>query len=265
MAISLPARAVITGGGGTLGRALALVLLKRGISVALADQDTERLERAAQMLETPTGLTLHVLDVADEAAWLDLAAQLNRQTEAPVSLLVNNACLPSARKPILEIDARQWIAMLSVGLTGAFLGIRAFAPAMIERGHGHIINIASQAGLQGLDEHGDYAAAKAGLINLSETLRRELQPHGIEVSVACPGPIGHPLGHVAGSADPESAQGRMDPLLGMAHVVEAALAGACYVMTHSDTRSVIVPRAVALTAACDLAPDHTDTMPRSID
>lgn len=247
-----PARALITGGAGTLGRALATVLLARGFAIVLTDRDDARLEMARRELGNPAGLSVRRLDVTDADAWSTLADEIET-VDGPVTVLVNNACLPSARRPLIGITPAEWTALVAVALTGPFLGARAFGARMAARGSGHILNMASLAGLRGMADHGDYAAAKAGLISLSETLRDELGPAGVCVSVACPGAIGHPLGHMGSPGAGTAAPGRMDPVSGMAGVVDAMLAGQFYIMTHRTTRTLIERRGSELLAACDRA------------
>jgi NAD(P)-dependent dehydrogenase (short-subunit alcohol dehydrogenase family) len=245
-------RALVTGGAGTLGKALARVLLDRGMRVLLVDRDEDRLRDAAASLGHPEGLSWHLLDVADPRGWAALADAIDAEGP-PIRLLVNNACPPSARRPLVEIDPAEWSALIGVGLTGAFLGIRNFAPRMAAAGRGHILNIASMAALGPLPDHGDYAAAKAGLLSLSETLRIELAGSGVGVSVACPGAIGHPLGHVAGVSDPAAAPGRMDPVAGMVFVVDAMLAGHFLILTHGEGAEAAARRAGEIAAAFDHA------------
>lgn len=248
-----PARALVTGGAGTLGQALAAQLLARGTHVVLTDLDEDALEAVRARLGHPAGLTTRVLDVTCERAWWDLAA-ICEATGTPIDLLVNNACLPSARRNLIAIDAAHWSSVIDVGLTGAFLGIRAFVPAMIIREHGRVLNIASLAGLGSCPQHGDYAAAKAALISVSETLRDELVDTGVRVAVACPGPIGRPVGHARQDGESDRAAGRMDPASGMAHVLDAMSAGTFYILTHSGSSEALAARTRSLRDAMACAP-----------
>lgn len=240
--------ALVTGGAGGLGRALAAHFLERGIHVVLADRDEEMLVLVRSRLGDPDGLECQVLDVSDGLAWAKLARrwQSNGRT---LDILVNNACIASAREPLLEIAPEHWRSMLDVALTGAFLGIHAFVPAMVARGHGYVLNIASMAALGPSPRHGDYAAAKAGLVSLSETLRDELKGTGVQVSVACPGAIGHAVGHAWKEGEACAAVGRMDPFDGMRHVIDSALAGQFFIMTHGDLGESVATRAQAIAEA----------------
>ncbi|MBB5707450.1 SDR family oxidoreductase [Sphingopyxis panaciterrulae] len=240
---------MITGGAGVLGRTLARLLLDRGFEVAIADRREAALARAREWLGAPAALVCLPLDVSDARSW-------NAVVEAagPIDFLVNNACPPSARKELLAMDADEWRAMIDTGLTGAFLGIRSFVPAMVERGGGRVLNIASLAALGAAPRHGDYAAAKAALVSLSDTLRSELAGTGVSVSVACPGAIGRPVGEGSDPAGCATSRGRMDPANGMAHVLDRAMAGDFLILTHRDSGELAALRGRELAAALAATP-----------
>lgn len=245
--------ALVTGGAGGLGRALAALLLERGAHVILADSSADALEFARARLGKDAALDYCVLDVSEGRDWAILARRLQGEGRT-VDMLINNACIPSARESLLDISPEQWRAMLDVGLTGAFLGISTFMPAMVAQGCGHILNIASMAAFGPSPLHGDYAAAKAGLVSLSETLRDELCDTGVHVSVACPGAIGRAVGHKPAEGEAAAAAGRMDPVAGMRHVLDAALAGQFFVITHGEGAKLAANRARALQDAFAQAP-----------
>lgn len=234
-------RALVTGGAGTLGRAAAVVLLEHGFHVILADRDVDALNNACDRLGRTDAVQPRLLDVASEESWAALAADL-KSVDWSIDMLINNACLPSARMPVFDTDIHSWRRMIDVGLTGAFRGSRAFGPDMVGRRAGYILNVASLAALVPMAHHGDYAAAKAALFSLSESLRIELHGKGVSVSVACPSAIGHAVGHQVDHSDAPAAPGRMDPMVGMGHIIAAALAGDFFIVTHADARSAIASR-----------------------
>jgi NAD(P)-dependent dehydrogenase (short-subunit alcohol dehydrogenase family) len=242
--------ALVTGGAGTLGRALARVLLDAGMRVAIADLDEARLEAAARMLGAPEALSQIVLDVADPNDWRRAADALEARI-GPIALLCNNAGVAGARAPLLDLPVERWNRMLEVNLTGVFLGARLFAPRMIAAGGGHILNTASMGGLLAQKGLGEYCAAKAGVIRLSETLHAELAPRGVGVSVLCPGAIGHPVGHAAVAGEPAAASGRMDPVEGVRIALAAMLSGEFYLFTHPDARPHVARYGERLLAAYD--------------
>ncbi len=105
-----------------------------------------------------------------------------------LDILVNNAGI-GRFAPVAEMDPADWDAMLAVNLRGAFLCARQAARIMMERRSGHVVNVASVAGLTTFPGGGGYCASKWGLMALTETLIQELKPFGVKVSVVCPGSV----------------------------------------------------------------------------
>jgi NAD(P)-dependent dehydrogenase (short-subunit alcohol dehydrogenase family) len=124
-------------------------------------------------------------DVTDEAA---VEAGLATATDSfgPVNILVNNAGAAEST-PFGRTTTKTWRAMLEINLTGVFLVSRAVLPAMIERGWGRIVSIASTAGLKGYAYVAAYCAAKHGVIGMSRSLALEVAQKGVTVNVVCPG------------------------------------------------------------------------------
>jgi NAD(P)-dependent dehydrogenase (short-subunit alcohol dehydrogenase family) len=92
------------------------------------------------------------------------------------------------------MDPASFDQIIAINLTGVFNGVSAFAADMRSRGRGHIVNTSSMAGIsRAMPGTGAYTASKFGVVGLTETLREELAPHGVGVSVLCPGMIGTPL------------------------------------------------------------------------
>ena len=113
-----------------------------------------------------------------------IGTQLQQQWNG-VDVIVNNAGVGSAGTTIdTSLDDWQWT--LDTNLMGVVRGCHLWAPLLVRQGAGHIVNIASFAGIANAPAMAAYNTAKAGVISLSETLRAEMQPHGIGVSVACP-------------------------------------------------------------------------------
>ena len=178
-------RAIVTGGGQGIGRAIAVALLSRGANVVIVDRD------AALVAATATEIGAHslVADVADlqatGAAFAQLIADWGR-----VDILVNNAAVLST-VPFHALDTAEWDRVMAVNLRGAYGTCRAVAAVMAAQGYGRIINIASVAGKRGGGLFGSvaYASSKAGLIGLTKALARELAPAGVTVNAICPGPV----------------------------------------------------------------------------
>lgn len=180
--------AIITGGGSGLGRALSFKLADRGVAVAIADIDGERAEETLSgvLARSPGNRGFAVAcDVSSDGDFADLRQLINHRWSGKVDLLVNNAGIAGAGD-VVSGTPETWQQMLDINLLGVLRGCREFIPGMQSRGRGHIVNIASFAGIACAPGMAAYNVTKAGVIALSESLRGELQPHGIGVSVACP-------------------------------------------------------------------------------
>lgn len=201
-------RILITGAASGLGRALAQAALDDGARVLLTDRDPAggelaRLEMAERLREA--GGDVHrvaflVLDVRDEAAWDDARAWCAREWGG-LDVLVNNAGVAAAG-PIAEVPMADWDWIIDINLKGVVRGVRTFTPLFADQGSGHIVNIASLAGLMNLANMAAYNVTKAGVISLSETMRCELGPLGIRTTVVCPSFFATNLADGMRSTDP---------------------------------------------------------------
>jgi NAD(P)-dependent dehydrogenase (short-subunit alcohol dehydrogenase family) len=178
-------RVVITGAGSGLGRTLAVHFAKRGWRVGVSDIIMERAEETVGMVnaEGGRGLAFH----CDVAKW----DQVSSMAETVVSqwkgvdIVVNNAGIVSVG--VMEkISLEDWQWIIGINLMGVVNGCKAFIPIFKKQGAGHIVNIASAAGIASLSEMAPYNVTKAGVISLSETLKMELFGDNIGVTVACP-------------------------------------------------------------------------------
>lgn len=176
-------RVVITGAASGLGRALAMAWARGGARVAVTDRDGAGAEAVLDALraEGGTGFSA-VLDVTDETDFAAVAERVQAEWQG-LDVLVNNAGVATAGT-VLEAPLSQWQRALDINLLGAVRAVRAFGPLIA--GGGHVVNVASFAGIANPPAMASYNAAKAAVISLSETLRFELAPRGIGVSVACP-------------------------------------------------------------------------------
>lgn len=188
--------AVVTGAGSGLGRALALELAGRGVQVVLADLDEHGLAATAANVESAGVQALsEQVDVTDAEALAALAERALAAT-GRIDLVVNNAGIsPTEPAPMWELDLAAWRRVVEVNLFGVLHGIRAFTPHLVAAGRGHVVNIASLAGLISTPWSSAYSTSKHAVVAASETLRAELDIAGAQVGVTavCPGFVRTPM------------------------------------------------------------------------
>ena len=181
--------AVVTGAGSGIGLALATEAAARGMNVVLADINEADLNTAVNVLEAEGAAVEAVpTDVSDWAA-VERLEQVATEAFGKVHLLVNNAGVSSAPRPLWESSLEDWSWVIGVNQMGVVYGVKAFLPGMLRHGEpGHVVNTASIAGLIANSRMNAYAVTKHAVVALSETLQLDLQEAGadIGVSVLCP-------------------------------------------------------------------------------
>ncbi|MEN9727775.1 MAG: hypothetical protein RL434_2141, partial [Pseudomonadota bacterium] len=178
--------ALITGAGSGIGAALARALARRQAFVVCADikEDTARQVLDGILREGGSG-SAHALDVTDSNAVAALIREVVLQ-HGKLDLLFNNAGISIAGEA-RDIALEHWRAVLDVNLMGVVNGVDAGYKQMARQGHGHIINIASLAGLIPFPTNVPYATSKHAVVGLSLSLRAEGADLGVKVSAVCPG------------------------------------------------------------------------------
>lgn len=180
--------ALITGAGSGIGRETALAFAREGVRVHAVDVDRARAEAVAgEITEAGGTATSHAVDVADPSAVSALADALRGGGER-IGILVNCAGI-LATGPAEEIELDEWRRVFDVNVFGAVHTIRAFVPDMLERGTGHVVNVASLAGLVPFPFVAPYTATKHALVGMSGSMGMELAHRGVTVTAVCPGAV----------------------------------------------------------------------------
>ena len=189
-------RVLVTGGASGLGLALATAFLERGDRVMVADLAPSD-ERPSTVPEDARYLRL---DVRSEEEWQSARAEVER-IWGGIDVVVNNAGIAQGGR-IEFLTEDDWRQIVDINLLGVARGCRTFVPMLKAQGHGHLVNTASLAGLVHPPTMTSYTAVKAAVVAISESLRWELQPFGIDVSVLCPSFFRTNLASSLNSSDP---------------------------------------------------------------
>lgn len=178
---------IVTGGAGGIGSAVCRRLAEEGARVAIFDLNGEAANRLAVEIASAGGQAhAEAVDISDYEA-VRAAVRSVEGHLGPIDVLINNAGW-DVFKPFAQSQPDEWHQMIAVNLVGPLNMHHVVLPGMMERGHGRIVNVSSDAGRVGSSGEAVYAACKAGLIGLSKTLAREHARHGVTVNVVCPGP-----------------------------------------------------------------------------
>lgn len=185
-------RIVVSGAARGIGLTIAETFHTLGGHVVLMGRDSKSLAEAATRLD-PRGRTAIAVtaDVTDDAALAEAARRIEADF-GPVDTVINNAAV--MRPGTLDaVDLADWTAQIDVNVTGALRTARAFGNAMIARGRGAFVHVASIAGSHPQPFSGAYSVSKTGLVMLSRQLAVEWGPHGIRSNVVSPGLVRAPM------------------------------------------------------------------------
>lgn len=181
-------RALITGGGRGLGKAVALALANEGVAVAITGRNEENLKQVVSEIESKGVKSAYaIFDVTNKQEVFAGLEQL-RKDFGEFDILINNAGI-AAFGGILEMDENLWEDIVRTNLLGPYYVVKSVAPSMVAQKSGDIINISSTAGLRGNAATSAYSASKFGLIGMSESMMLELRKHNVRVTTLTPSTI----------------------------------------------------------------------------
>ena len=246
--------AFVTGGASGIGFGMARTFIANGMKVIIADVSQAHIDDAASQLPGSNAVHFMRLDVADRAQVLAGADEAER-VFGKVHVVCNNAGVGGGGS-VEGDDFDDWDWLMNVNLGGVVNGVKAFTPKLKRHGEGgHIVNTSSMAGIIPLPgDFGAYSTAKFAVRGLTESLRLNLAPHNIGVSVLCPGLTktrileqspDRPKKGLAATreGDPDSLfntmDGAMDPLEVGQAVMRGIRANAPYILPHSEFREEV--------------------------
>jgi 3-oxoacyl-[acyl-carrier protein] reductase len=180
--------AIVTGGARGIGLAIATRLLASGARCSLWDIDRSALDAAVKSLAGQGEVHTAMVDLTEPAS-VSGAKESTLKHFGSLEILVNNAGIAGVNKKTWELSPAEWRQVIDVNLFGVFLCCNAVVPAMIDKGYGRIVNIASIAGKEGNPNASHYSASKAGVMALTKSLGKELARAGVIVNCVTPAVI----------------------------------------------------------------------------
>jgi len=197
--------ALVTGGGSGIGRATSEIFAERGGAVVVADVNEASAKATAEAITGKGGRAQAI--GCDVGRWDQVEEAVNtaRRSFGRLDVVINCAGILRIR-PLEETSVEEWNEVLQVNLTGAFLVTKAAFKAMREQEGGSIVHIASRMAIRVKENHAAYAAAKAGIVQLTQMAALEGGPYGIRANCVCPGFIDTPMTRLSGPKEDVDAQ-----------------------------------------------------------
>ena len=230
--------ALIPGGAGGIGRAVAVDLLALGARVVIADVGTDRLAAVGADLDVRTV----PVDLADDASIDGLADALR---DEDCSILVNNAGLPPDMRPFTGSDPDDWDLLYRVNQRAPMRLTKLLLPGMVRRGFGRVIHISSDSARSGSGGEAVYAATKSALLGFAKSVAREVARDGVTSNVVCPGPILTPMVEDAMSRDP-GLRARLERMIPMRRIGEAEEVSAAVAWLASPRAGFVTGQVISI-------------------
>lgn len=182
-------KAIITGAGKGIGKALAIALAKEGVHLGLIARTTADLETLQQQLGSEYGIKVHIAsaDISEQSEATSAVSKLIEELGS-VDILINNAGIAKFGT-LAEMDPADWERIIRVNLMGTYHVTRAALPHMLEQQSGDIINVASTAGERGFATGSAYCASKFALLGMTESLMQEVRKSNIRVVALTPSTV----------------------------------------------------------------------------
>ncbi|HST73835.1 MAG TPA: glucose 1-dehydrogenase [Acetobacteraceae bacterium] len=225
--------ALVTGGGGGIGRAAALGFATRGAKVVVVDHDAAAGEASAGIVRQQGGEARFVRADVTRSADVGNYVQETLAAYGAIDCFFNNAGIEGSVTPTQDYDEAVFDQVIAVNLKGVFLGLRHVLPVMLRQGSGAVVNTASVAGLTGGPGMPAYVASKHGVLGLTKVASADVARAGIRVNAVCPGPVEtrmmRSLEAQRNPSDPES----------IAHAYRAAIPTGRYTLPEEVANMVI--------------------------